>query len=151
MTLPEEEVGAVAVAVVVAVAVGVHRKVALPLGQVAAVDGAVAVEVAGDVGDGVGDEHALGAVGEAGPEGELAEVVEGAGPTVAIAAGAHDAEFTDRTAIAGRYFQQISLASDKLTGDGPIGGPDAKGVFGLCIAPASCAINAICPASFRVG
>ena len=45
LPLPREKVGAVAVAVGVGVAVAIESEVALPLGEIVAVDGAVAVEV----------------------------------------------------------------------------------------------------------
>ena len=45
--LPGEEVGAIEVVVAIGIAVTIEAEVALPLGEVFAVDGAVAVEVAG--------------------------------------------------------------------------------------------------------
>ena len=98
---------------------------------VAGVDGAVEVEIARHGGHLVRDEDALRAVGEAGPEGELADVVEGAGPAVAVAGVADEAQVADRAEVAGRHFQFVALANDELQVAAAIGRPNTEVVRGI--------------------
>ena len=99
-------------------------------------------------GDAVRDEDARGAVGETGHEGELAQVVESAGPAVAIARPPAKYKRTDRAEFAGRHFQRVAGAGDELQGAGPIGGPNALVVGAITPLPLRLAKKAVWPASF---
>src|SRR5687768_10260172 len=75
---------------------------------------AVVVEVAEYMGHGVGYEYSLRAVGEAGPEGELAKVVERAAPVFGICRHTNEIQFRECAGVAGRDFQLIASPCDEL-------------------------------------
>ena len=77
-----------------------------------------------------GDKHALAAVGETGPEDELAQVVEPACAAVAVAPVADKAKSLIVRKTPGDTSKLGAFASDELQGTALIGRPDAQVVAG---------------------